>query len=223
MMNRKRIFAGNGYRPFPKRLKASFSNWKLAKLQRKVNRLSPEVKDFVLTSVIFNPTSAAGQIDYLSALSTGASDNQRIGKKIVVKRIRLHLTTNTAPVTNTANEIASIFLVKDKESGGVIPTIAGAATSIFSSFNPALAVQARETKDRFTILRRWDITGAAVSTGQYNIHGYRYDKRCNHIVHFSDDSATIAGSGKNAFYLVGLTNDDTFDYNYSFEMDFTDM
>lgn len=215
----KRKFA-SAFAPV-KRAKRSTSS-QLVALKRKVSRLSPEVKDHQVSSATFDPTTAAGAIVYVSNIGTGTSDNQRVGKKVVISRIKVRLSIAGLPAAAAAPLYCSVYLIKDAESAGTVPTISGAATSIFTSFDPTTAMEARENKDRFKILNQWHFDQNTAQS-DYNILNRAVDYKCNHVLHFSDDSTTQAAAGKNALYLVALTTSDDIDMNFACEFDFTDV
>lgn len=192
----------------------------LVAMKRKLNRIKkPEVKDFQVSSTVFDPTAAAGQIDYVSGIVVGTSDTQRIGKQIRVVKIYVRCALSVTPAAG--QDLCMIFLIKDLESNGVVPTISGAVNAIFTSFNPLIAVQQPGTKDRFKIMKQWAFTSAA-ALSDYNLPNREFTWNGDIVVNYGDDTAAQTGAAHNALYLVGLSTADTFDANYTVDLGFTD-
>lgn len=211
---------GSAFAPVKKRSKKTTSSGQLAALKRKVARLQPELKDLQVTQLAFDPTAAAGQIDYLSGTVVGTSDVNRIGKKINITNIRVRVSLSVSPAAG--HDTCMVFLIRDRESAGVVPTISGAATSIFTSFSPHDVLQRASTIDRFTILNQWTFNSAA-ALADYNLPNRVFEWKGNMVLEYADDTAAQTGASKNALYLVALATVDTFDMNYAVHCKFTDV
>jgi len=113
-----------------------------------------------LASGTFN-CSTTGTISLVNTVPQGASVNQRIGKKIMMKSVQFRGRLQAGNTTTVAD--AAALLVYDKRPQGALPAITDIlVTANSASFNNDV------NADRFRILRRWDwtVTGNDNTAGQ---------------------------------------------------------
>lgn len=197
--------------------------YELFRLKKQIAmRPRPEMKVLQSTLTFSNVNDSAGDIQHLSAIPQGAELDDRLGDRINVSKINM-LFTLTGGSTNTATLVYSFYLVKDLESNGVVPVIAGTVQSIFSSFNPTAAFPLGATKERFKVLARTDFGGAMLLNGNELDLKKRFVKTKS-VTTYHDTSASQTGAGKNQYYVVLLSNDtaDTVDGQCAFEIYYTD-
>lgn len=113
-----------------------------------------------LASGTFN-CSTTGTISLINTVAQGASVNQRIGKKIMMKSVQFRGRLQSGNTTTVAD--AAALLVYDKRPTGALPAITDIlVTANSASFNNDV------NADRFRIIRRWDwtLTGNDATAGQ---------------------------------------------------------
>lgn len=197
---------------------------RLNKLARKVNAIKPELKSFQAASAFTNVDDATGQIVYLSGIVQGGDVNARIGDKITAKSIQVNvkiISGNSATITSLFNY--GVYLVRDSQSSGVIPVVSGTAQAIFDNPGPLQAIVNDNTKDRFKIVKKWLFSAGMLASGSCQSQKTLYAK-LNHTMFYHDGTTAITGAGKNAYYLVCLSDDttDTVDMAMFTEIRFTD-
>lgn len=199
---------------------------KVNRLQRVVNALRPELKVVAETDVFTNVPAAAGTIIYLTAIGQGSDIVNRIGDRISIKEIELNceLTGGTPaqPGGNLTN--FGVYLIKDMESNGVIPVVSGTAQSIFSAAGTLQAMVQPSTRERFKIVRQWCHNTAELQGGNTPNH-WKWVVPCSGQTFYHDTTANQTGAGKNAYYLVCLSEDlgDTVDFAIFSQVRFTDV
>jgi len=142
---------------------------KITRLQRQVALLKPEVKWFYSTVSVSNVTQAGGNITYVSDVVQGTTDNTRVGDSIRPVSIQLRGTCEPTGSTDFR-----IMIVKDTDSNGVIPTIAGTAESIFIDFIARTTYKNSLTAKRFSVIydRYYSantITYGAMNAGYFDL------------------------------------------------------
>lgn len=131
----------------------------------RLKKIVANAKETGFVDVAFAAYNAdtTGSIALLNTVAQGASVNQRVGKKIMLKSLQCHgyMQANT---TATVNDF-SVLVVYDKRPVGALPAI----TDILNSAN-ANSFNNDANSGRFRILKRWDdvLVGnsATPSTGQ---------------------------------------------------------
>lgn len=193
---------------------------KVARLSRAIGR--PEVKHFQVGGTIA-PTAAAGAIAYLSGIGQGSDDFNRIGSRINLKRLhQMVMMTTTSGVTAVLSYI--IYIIKDLESSGVIPVVTGTAQAIFSNANPNQAFIQPAVKDRFKIVTQFEFAAVENLNGNRSPFRQKVLKRSDNMF-YHDATGAQTGAGKNAFYIVALSNDaaNTSVFTYESEFSYTDV
>lgn len=199
---------------------SSSTQQQLALLKRKVNALKPEVKIAAATGTFTNVAQAVGAIDYLTQIGQGVTKTGRLGDQIRLIRVQFRI-QGTSPVA-TAGIINRIMIVKDTQAVAGTPSITGGVTSIFNNGVP-LTMQTAGNMDRFQVLKDYSYSAVAASNGN-NMGCFNFDMKCNILTDFTSTGATAASSGKNALYVVVLTDDGTSvqDWAYQANLYFTD-
>lgn len=217
-MNRKRVYGGSA----PKRVnkKAKSLPAKVSRLQRQVALLRPEEKVFQGSLSVNNITQAAGSIQYVSLVLQGSGDSNRIGDTIRPTYIR---------VVGLVNPFGSVtqmrmFLVKDMQSNGLVPTIAG-ANAILTSFVPRIALPNVANRKRFKIIWEYSMTDNQALQG---VDGSPYWDTgripLSGVTTYQGTAAAQADALKNQYYFVTIVDGaDTLDYNAGYEIGFTDV
>jgi len=207
-----------GSRSAPKKAKTVAA--KVSRLQRQVALLKPEVKTFYQSISVSNVTQAAGNITYVSDVQQGTSDTTRVGDTIRPQYIRLR-----GQISPSGPTAARLMIVKDSDSNGVIPTIAGAAESIFLDFTARCTAQNSLTDKRFTVVYdRYFSTNAQIY-GSNNAGYVDSGKiKLSGVSTFRANAGNNTDAGKNQYYFVCVVDDaDTADINFRTELWFTDV
>jgi len=221
----KRMYAGGSSRAAKRFKKKESTTGKVARLQRVVAALRPEVKRFV--NKFFTAVTVNTQVvNYISGVAIGNTDETRIGKKI--RLLSATVSIRAVSVLGGNEDWTSIYLVKDNRSNGATMTVAGVpTTSLLDTFNPLTAVPLQANRERFKILKQWDYHGGQPASDTLNptIPGPKQKFMCNFPLTYGDDTAAVTGADTNALYLVYLTSDASSGSNFyiNCEMDFTDV
>lgn len=204
---------------------AGSTEQRLTKLIRKVNALDPELKTFQASTSFTNVDDAAGQIVYVSGIAQGVDTYRRIGDKVSIKGIDINIKVTGGNLATAGNlALYGVYLIKDLQSSGVVPVVSGTDQSIFTNPGPTQAMVNFSTKDRFKILKKWVFGSGMLAGGNtLPIHSFKY--KCNAVSTYHDATTAISGAGKNAYYLVVLSDDatDTVDMAMFTEIRFTDL
>lgn len=195
---------------------------RLMHLTKKVNALNPELKSFQVSGAFTDVSVATGQIAYVTSIAQGSDVFNRIGDKISAKEITV-LFKPTGGAAGTFANLYGLYLIKDMESNGVIPVVSGTAQSIFANPGPLQAIVNTNVKERFKIVKKWIFGGAAL-VGSNQIPYHEFKLKLNHVMNFHDATGANTGGGKNAYYLVALSDDasNTIDFSWYAELRFTD-
>lgn len=173
------------------------------------------------TSKANTVASTSGTIlsNTLNLVQAGSLANERIGRKIVIKKIHMRgfvfLDEALAEANlNRSSERIRIIVYLDRQANGAAATAAQiiAPTASINSFNNL------ENKDRFTILmdKSFDLlpqlstqVGATptFAVGEY-MQSWQWHKRCNIPIEFgSTDPTTIADIKSNNIGVLAFSND----------------
>lgn len=218
-MGRKRVYGGSATKRVYKKAKSLPA--KVTRLQRQVALLRPEEKVFQGTISVNNITQAAGNIQYVSAVLQGSADSSRVVDTIRPTYIRVIGLVNPFLLVTQVR----MFLVKDLQSNGVIPTIGSATSSILTTFLPRTALPTTTTRKRFKILWEYSMTDNQALQG---VDGSPYFDTgripLSGVTTFQATTGGVADALKNQYYFVTIVDGaDTLDYNAGYEIGFTDV
>jgi len=159
---------------------------------------------FVDVSAATYAMDTTGSVTLLNTIAQGASVNQRVGKKVVLKSLQFRGNLQNGS-TATVNDVA-FMIVYDKRPTGALPTI----TDILSSAT-AFSMNNDANSGRFSILKRHDdvLLGNATAAANYTDEMY---KSCDFFLSLKDRPTTFkaAGTGaigdieEGALYLVTI-------------------
>lgn len=204
-------------------MSAGQTNARLMKLTRVVNAMKPELKCYQQRTDITNVTGA-GAISYVSSILQGSDVVNRLGDRIRAKKVTLQYKLESG-FTGIAGSTAvyGVYLIKDNQASGLVPVISGTPQAIFTNSSPLAAIIAPTVKDRFTILRSHIFGGPSVGLGN-EIPLHKWVVKQDSITSYQGAGGTIASAGKNAYWIVILTDDaaNTVDVSYFAELLFTD-
>lgn len=215
--------AGRPFKRF-KTSKASVSS-RLTQLKRQVAQFKPETKMIAVSQGIANVTDTAGAIIYVSGIAQGTDFDDRLGSKVRAQFMELNVAL-TSVVADTGAEpstLYAVYLVKDMMSNGSLPSISGAAGSIFQAFSPIGGYVVPTNRDRFKVLRQWDLSAADFSSA--NVKSMvKWRVPLSGLTEYIDTTAAVTGAQKNAYYVVALSNQttDLVDFNVNGFFHYTD-
>lgn len=146
------------------------------------------------TSVI----DSTGEVNLLNGMSQGTDNFERIGRRVTLKSIELHMTAKATAATGLRQK-ALAFLVLDKHPNGATPAITDMLT-----ISNVLALRNLDNRDRFVFLRRWEFQ-LTPDTQNQSIKGFKYYKRMNTQMTFDDsNNGDITDIRSGALFLVTL-------------------
>jgi len=222
MVFRKRAYVGieSGNKRFKASKKSAPLKAQVSRLKRQVAALKPEVKISYQTSSNTNLTSS-GVVVPLSLVAEGVTDELRIGDSI--KPVHLNLNAQFASGFSSGTSLYKFIVFKDKRSNGVLPTIAGASTSVFEGFAPQSAMVQHQGQTRFKVLAEYDISEAELLNGtKYPMA--KFSIPLSGTTTYIDGTGAIGGNGDNHYYLAVMTDSaaNTIDTSYHWQFMFTD-
>jgi hypothetical protein len=161
---------------------------------------------YVDTAFAAYAMDTTGTVTLLNTVAQGASVNQRVGKKIVLRGIQCRGYINNGTTANV-NDVA-MLLVYDKRPTGALPTIA----DILVSAN-ANAMNNDANAGRFRILKRQDdvLMGNAGAAANYLDSMYKamdwwLDLKNLPVVYKAAATGAIGDIEEGALYLVTVGN-----------------
>lgn len=158
-------------------------------------------------SFTFDTTGEVPATGQLLTIAQGVDENQRVGRKCVIKSIQLRGSTVGVPAA-AASFATTVYLyvVLDKQCNGA----AAAVTDVFTSADLSKAFRVLDNQDRFVILKKLrmrHVSQAGVTTA-YNVTNIPFDfyKKCNIPIEY-DNSVTTGAIGSirsnNIFLIAG--------------------
>lgn len=197
-MPRARHFAAKSRRPAKARGTTRKPSKVLSRRREILKGSETGYKDLAATTYAMDTT---GSITLLNTVAQGASVNERIGKKYMIKSVQFRghaQAQNTTTITDGA-----ALLVYDKRPTGALPAITDILVSASSQAFPN-----DNNTDRFLTLRRWDFTivGNNLTAGQQTdrtmINFDEYVKVGKVCVCKAAGTGAIADIAEGALYLV---------------------
>lgn len=174
---------------------------------------NPEMK-FFDTALNFQ-VDGTGEIPatgQLNLIPQGATEQQRIGRKCVVRSIQLKGTWEYVPGASTVGTaVCHIYLVLDKQCNGAVAGI----TDVLTSNVMGSALINLSNSERFVIIRKIIFrmnTSAGVQGAFARVSGpFSFYKKCKIPLEFDPSVTTGALTSirsNNLFLLAGTTNED---------------
>lgn len=196
----------NPYRPTRASKAVSVSMLARKKYVKQLNRRGSASREtgFVDLGLATYACDTTGSVTLIPTIAQGASVNQRVGKKVLLKglMIRGHIRSNT---TTTLAE-AAVLLVYDKRPQGALPGVA----DILVSASPD-AMNNDANSGRFQIVRRWDytlignITTPTIGREQQSFEKY-VDLKNRPLYFKAAGTGAIGDIEQGALYLVTVGN-----------------
>jgi len=182
-------------------------NQQLTQLKRKVARFTPETKLIQIGQSMPNVADTAGAIIYISGVAQGTDFDDRLGSKVraVMFELNVAITSTAIDIGGDPADMTSVYLVKDVLGTGALPSISGTQNSVMASFSPLAAFVNPLTRDRFKILRQWDVSAATITTGN-TLSLMKWRVPVSGLTEYTDTTVNVSGSHKNAYYVIALTN-----------------
>lgn len=152
--------------------------------------------------------------DGLLHIAQGTDDNQRIGRKIVIKSLQARLAIKGEPseafgigVSPEYGLTTYLYLVQDTQANGAL----AAVTDVFTSLIPHEAMINIDNSMRFRILKKWifDMEAKAGVTGSRNDTSRHVEwyKKCDIPVEYSGTAGSITElRSNNLFFVMGFTD-----------------
>lgn len=210
---------------------------KVAKLQKVVKGIKPEVKYAEITSSFPNISDTAGGVVHQTQIAAGTDLQNRIADKIRIKAIRLQVristSSNSIGVLPTNEEFSRFLLVQDLQQ--VSDTTPAASAIVTTPSSPQFPTPALDSNGRFKWLWVSPLfyharitSGATVAalitplTPSQNPIAYYTKTKCDIPVTYN--GTATSDIQKNGLYLVCLTNlaADTLDADANIRFDFID-
>lgn len=173
---------------------------------RGLQRAYAKEKGFVDTNLAAYACDTTGSVTLLNTVAQGASVNQRVGKKIVMKGLQCRGYINNG-TTASVNDIA-VLIVYDKRPTGALPAV----SDILVSAN-ANSLNNDANAGRFRILKRVDdvLCGNAAAAASYLDSMYKpmdwwLDLKSSPVVYKAAATGAIGDIEEGALYLVTVGN-----------------
>lgn len=185
------------------RMSSRFNRTMSSRLVRAVGTGETGFVDTALASYALDTT---GSVTLLNTVAQGASVNQRVGKKIILKSIqaRGYMQNNTAA---SVNDVA-FLIVYDKRPTGSLPSV----TDILVAAN-ASAFNNDANAGRFSVIKRVDETlmgntsaAASYLDSMYKGADYFLDLKNRPTVYKAAGTGAIGDIEEGALYLVTVGN-----------------
>ncbi len=164
MYARRRYKARSGFKRSGKYRRQGFNN----RFRGSGGGMQSELK-FHSTNHSSKTVSSGGSVDpnTLLVLPQGTTQNQRIGRKVIIRVVQLNMSFKKDPTAGAgafgAVDTVSVGLFLDKQANGA----AAAYLDLFDSANGPLALRNLDNTGRFEIFKKWlfvmNSTGAGMS------------------------------------------------------------
>ncbi len=168
----------------------------IAKRTRRQLSYALDVKSWRVDATAFT-SATAGAIYLLSGIAQGDDDLQRIGNKIMTKRILFQVHA----FGDILSRMVRVILFVDKAQHGTAPAI----TDLLEAASYTALLKSVNVPERFRILmdRTMRLSGSATDYDAYKIMTYKRNIRIP--IHYIGDSAASGSMGKNTLYVAILS------------------
>lgn len=164
-------------------------------------------------SFLFDSTGEVPATGQLNLIPQGTQENQRIGRKCVLRSLQARLVCQFTPAAAaTAATNCILYVVLDKQCNGA----AAAVTDVFTSSSLLTAMHNLSNSQRFVILKKVKMLfePKAGATTAYNntVKAVEFYKKCNIPLEFSSTTGAITEIRSNNVFLLAGTDggsDDT--------------
>lgn len=207
MYKRKRT---NGYAP-AKRARTSAPRKAIAKSRRPFVRpisVGDELK-FFDTALAFS-IDATGEVPatgQLSLITLGDAENERNGRKVLVKSIQIQGMMLYVPAAANAAGVTKLHLVLDTAAIGT----AAASSVVWESTDYPSALRDPTNFERFKVLKTWTdewfTEGGIVTAGTNKAKAFSYYSKCNIPLTFAPGAGGAIGDMRlnNIFLMAGCS------------------
>lgn len=168
------------------------------------NKPGGELK-FLDTAISVAPIDSTYEViqNCLNVIPQGATESQRIGRKVVVKSIQMRHICTYVPAADTQGSTGIVVcLVLDKQANGAAPGI----TDIFTTNSAVTAMINLANSERFVVLKRFAFTMAAQAgvQGAFARADYLIDyyKKLDIPLEFDQTSGALTTVKSNNLLLV---------------------
>lgn len=207
----------------------AYQSFKKMKIPRNVfsyGKSSGELKwlDTQLAGTISTTGVQWGAPTGLNLIPQGTSENERIGRKCIIKTIQMRGFLTTA--TTNSNDNGNFYLVLDKQANKAYSLY----TDVFQGAS-YLDFRNQANSQRFVVLKRFqfDIAGSSSTTvsgtgsASANSQQFNYYKKCNIPIEFTSTSGVIGEITSNNLLVFGASaNSNTSAYSLLFRLQFID-
>lgn len=183
-------------------------------------------KDLTGSTLVIGNTTATAQYILLNGLSRGTNANERVGRTIKVKSIQMYATIrlNDACAPGTENNVR-VALIYMRDTDGLTPTYSGGTYRSIYINDTVNAMRDLTNRDKFVVLRTWQIALNAEGVKSRNIKYYR--KFNLKTVYSATTAGDVSDISKGSFWLVvigdtNLANPDETWLNYNARMRYID-
>lgn len=170
--------------------------------RRRVRSATTRVANFVDVALGTYQCNTTGSIAHINIVPRGASQSERVGKKIQMKSLQTRGIVGSD--TGTAISQAAYMIVYDRRPGGVLPAI----TDILNTISPNSFLNDAASA-RFKILYRWSNVNVGNSgtpntdKTAFNIDSYMKFKGKSRFVSYANlGTGAIGDVDEGALYLV---------------------
>lgn len=191
------------------------------------SRLSTELKAHDNTVSTTIPNSAKIVNDTLAVIPQGVSDDERIGRKVVLKSIEIRGAWQSAFTAQTeTNALGFMYLVLDTQANQSAPAIA----DIFNSPQLRQAMPNVFNSKRFKILKRWsqsfnvEQSESTIFSPSNKVYPFSYYKRVSIPINYTSTTGAVTEITENNLFLVcGSWNaDDKINLDYQVRLRYVD-
>lgn len=203
-------------------------------LQTFPSNMDIEESDKELKSVEFvRFTFARTQIAWseLTVVARGTRDDERVGNKIRVKRIRLRVTTEYEASAGSSGQpgatirfIIALWVNQNRDNAGTNnPNILHTSNNVWSFQNPVTEGEVEIIHEEHLIINCGTMRGSSASNPNDNQEFREYDIPCDIIVGYTDGSGVITPETNGIIWGVQSDKDNQVRQNWASQILFEDL
>ena len=164
--------------------------------------------DTIVTSITVHPLGGGAVIQLLNGIAPGSAANQRIGRKVTMKRLTFSIAIQYPATSAGVATFARFMIVYDRQTNAANPGM----TDILDA-NTIEAQVNLSNRDRFKILKNWTFkVGPAVTTTNSavpNVYIKRFTMRlpkdAQEVTFNSGTAGTVADIATGGLFLACIT------------------